>query len=74
MGLATLGVAIWGLVDAARRPESEWQASGENRALWIGLQAVALALLPPAALVVAIVYLATVRPKLRAVETSASKA
>lgn len=26
---------IWGLVDALRRPQSEWQAAGQNQILWV---------------------------------------
>jgi len=29
------GVIIWGIVDAASRPEWAWQAAGQNRVLWI---------------------------------------
>lgn len=28
---------IWGLVDALRRPQSNWEAAGQNQILWVVL-------------------------------------
>ena len=48
---------IWGIVDAATRPDPVWAATGQNKVLWIVLQIVLGAL-------GAIIYFAAIRPKL----------
>jgi hypothetical protein len=35
-----VALPIWGAIDAARRPESEWEATGLNRGTWVGVQAI----------------------------------
>jgi hypothetical protein len=59
-----LGVPIWAIVDAARRPKWQYQATGQSKVLWIVLPAVGLFLCGPVSVVAAIVYFASVRPKL----------
>jgi len=58
---ALLGVWIWGLVDAAKRPEWAYVDAGANKTLWVVLVAVL-------GWVLAIVYLAAIRPGVRAAE------
>lgn len=56
-------VPIWGILDAARKPTEAWAAIRQSRLLWILL----MALLTPVfgmGVIVAVVYLVTVRPKL----------
>jgi hypothetical protein len=48
---------IWGIVDAATRPDPVWTAAGQNKVLWIVLQIVLGAL-------GAIIYFVAIRPKL----------
>ena len=48
---------IWGIVDAATKPDHLWTATGQNKVLWIVLQIVLGAL-------GAIIYFAAIRPKL----------
>lgn len=48
---------IWGIVDAARRPEAEWASANQNKVVWIVLQ-VGLGAIG------AIAYFMAVRPKL----------
>jgi uncharacterized protein involved in exopolysaccharide biosynthesis len=60
VGLAAFVVWIWGIVDAAQRPSSAWEAAGQNKILWIVLQVVLGAIL-------SLVYLFAIRPKLQAV-------
>lgn len=48
---------IWGIVDAAMRPETEWTSANQNKVVWIVLQ-VGLGA------VGAIAYFMAVRPKL----------
>lgn len=35
-----VALPIWGAVDAARRPEAEWEATGLSRRTWVGVQAI----------------------------------
>lgn len=49
---------IWGIVDAALRPDNVWTRANQNKVVWILLQFF-LGILG------AIVYFAAIRPKLR---------
>jgi len=62
-----LVLVIWGVVDAAIRPQWAWEQAGQNKVLWIVLQAVGLVFCL-FGLVLAIVYLASVSPKVRAAQ------
>jgi len=64
---AALVLVIWGIADAAGRPEWAWTAAGQNKTLWIVLQAVGL-IFCLVGLVLAIVYLASIRPKVQAAQ------
>ena len=35
-----VALPIWGAIDAARRPEAEWEATGLSRRTWVGVQAI----------------------------------
>ena len=48
---------IWGIVDAATKPDHVWAAAGQSKVLWIILQIVLGTL-------GAIIYFAAIRPKL----------
>ena len=56
------GVIIWGIVDSASRPDWAWQRSGQNKTLWVVLQAVGL-LLCLVGFILALVYLTAIRPQ-----------
>ena len=60
--LGSVVLPLWGLVDAARRPDEEFRAAGQNKTLWIVLNALGLLVWGFGA-VVALVYLLVVRPK-----------
>jgi hypothetical protein len=60
-------VVIWGVVDAASHPAWAWQRAGQSKTLWIVLQAVGV-LFCLVGFVFAIVYLATIAPRVRAAE------
>jgi len=67
--LASFGIVVWGIADAARRPDSAWARAGENKVLWLVLQAGGLIMgLGIVGLVLSIVYLSTIRPKVAAAE------
>ena len=70
--IAALGIPIWAIVDAAGRPESCWSAVGANKTLWIVLIAVFTFACGIVGLVLAIVYLASLRPRLRDAAASAA--
>jgi hypothetical protein len=49
---------IWGVIDAAIRPDRAWKAAGQSQVVWV----IVMLLLP---LIGAIVYFAVIRPKVR---------
>ena len=65
-GIAMLAVTIWGIVDAAQRPDYQWVAAGQNKTMWIVLMAVGALFCGIFGFVLALVYLLSIRPKLMA--------
>ncbi|HEY3209012.1 MAG TPA: sulfite exporter TauE/SafE family protein [Actinomycetota bacterium] len=59
-----LALPIWGVVDAVTRPRHHWEIAGLSRRLWVGVQAGGA--MAGVGFLAAIVYLASVRPKLNA--------
>jgi hypothetical protein len=55
-----LGVIIWGIVDAASRPDWAWQRSGQNKTLWIVPQVLGL-FSCLVGFILTLVYLTTIR-------------
>jgi hypothetical protein len=70
VGIAAFAVSIWAIVDAATQPDPAWQAIGSSKALWIALIAVFTFACGIVGFVLAIVYLTSLRPRLRAVATT----
>ncbi len=68
LGIAALGITIWGVVDALQRPDAVWAAAGQNRTTWVVLMIV-LAFLCGLGWVVALIYLLSIRPKLIAAQS-----
>jgi hypothetical protein len=64
---AAIVIVMWGLVDAVSHPPEAWEAAGQNRGLWIGLQAVGVVFCF-VAWIVSLAYLLAVRPRVRAAE------
>jgi hypothetical protein len=64
LSLLSLVLPIWGIIDAAQRPDWQWKAIGSNRTTWIVLMAVFLLLCAPVGLVISTYYLASLRPRL----------
>jgi hypothetical protein len=54
---------IWGIIDAAGRPDSAWARAEQNKTLWIVLQAVGM--LVCFGWILAVVYLLAIRPKVK---------
>jgi hypothetical protein len=67
VGLATLVVPLWAIVDAASRPSAAFAVAGSSKAMWIAIIAVAWVLTGIVGLVLGIVYLASIRPRVRAI-------
>lgn len=59
---ALLALPLWGVVDAATRPDHHWQVAGLNRRVWVGLQAAGAPF--GVGFVASIAYFAIIRPKL----------
>ena len=65
--LAGNALPIWALVDAAMRPEPAFVAAGQNKIMWVVLNAVGI-FACVLGLIVAIVYLTSIRPKVVAAQ------
>jgi hypothetical protein len=63
--VGSLVAALWALIDAATRPESDFRAAGQSKVLWIVLPIVGIFLFTFGGGVLGIVYLATIRPKVK---------
>lgn len=59
-------LAIWGLVDTLIRPEWAWQASGQNKVLWVILNIVGIFF---CGVILGPVYLIAIRPKVAAAQS-----
>jgi hypothetical protein len=57
--LFIMGLPVWGIVDAAIRPDSVWAAAGQSKIVWVIVQLFLWT-------VGALVYFVAIRPKLKA--------
>lgn len=55
--LGGMVIPIWGIIDAAIRPDAVWAATGQNKIVWVIIQIFLWTL-------GAIVYFVAIRPKL----------
>ena len=62
-----LGLSVWALLDAARRPAWAWALAGRSQLVWIGAIAFGIFLLA-ASIAVSGWYLLRIRPAIAAVE------
>jgi hypothetical protein len=60
-------VPIWAVVDAVSRPSAAFAAARSSKALWISLIVVSFFLTGFIGAILAVVYLATIRPRVRAI-------
>jgi hypothetical protein len=68
VGVALLAIPLWALVDALSRPGGAFRAAGSSKGMWIALILVFWLLTGGVlGLVMAVVYLAAIRPRVRAV-------
>lgn len=68
VGLVTLVLFVFVLIDMVRRPSWQWQRAGSNKAMWITLEVLLFILFGVLSVVSGIVYLVAARPKLMAAE------
>jgi uncharacterized membrane protein YidH (DUF202 family) len=61
--LVPFALVVFTIVDAARRPDAQFRAAGQNRTVWLVVGIAALVV--PCVWLGAVYYLAAVRPKLR---------
>ena len=64
---AGLLVPIWAIADAASRPTGAFVAAGSSKALWITLIVVFWLVTGVVGFVLACVYLASIRPRVKAI-------
>jgi hypothetical protein len=69
IALASLVVPIWALIDSISRPSGAFTAAGSSKGMWIALIVVSWLLTGIIGVVLAVVYLASIRPRVRAVMT-----
>lgn len=67
LGLVALGLCIWNIVDAARRPDYQFEQSGQSKVLWILLPVLGIAVCQLIGVVAPIIYFTSIRKKLDAV-------
>ena len=63
IGVVPYAVILWGIIDAAMRPDPAWQRAGQNKVLWVALQVAGL-FVCLAGFVLSLVYLLAIRPQL----------
>jgi len=62
--VVALGVPLWAIIDASRRPAASFHEAGSDKSRWILLLVLLMIFFNVGGIVAAGVYLATVRPKL----------
>ena len=65
VGLVAFAVPLWAVIDALSRPSGAFKAAGSSKGMWVALILVFWLLTGVVGLVLAIVYLASVRPRVR---------
>lgn len=65
VALAGLAVTLWAIIDAASTPTSTFRDAGSSKALWIVLISVLYLLTVYPGIIMAIVYLSSIRRRLR---------
>ena len=63
--LIGLGVILWAAIDAASRPSGAFIATGSSKGMWLTLIIVFSFFTGVVGLILAVVYLVSIRPKVR---------
>ena len=61
-----LVIPVWAIVDAASRPSGAFAAAGSSKPMWVILMVIGWLVTGVIGVVLAIVYLASIRPRVRA--------
>jgi hypothetical protein len=69
-GFATFGFGLWAIIDAAVRPNLAFQFAGASKALWITLVAAFSLFCGPIGVIFSLIYLLSIRPKVKAAQVS----
>ena len=69
VALVTLVIPIWALIDSISRPGGAFTAAGSSKGLWIALIVVFWLFTGIVGVILSVVYLASIRPRVRAVMT-----
>jgi hypothetical protein len=67
IGLMFLVLPIWAIVDAIVRPGAAFTAASSSKGFWIGVLLASWIITGIVGVVLAVVYLASIRPRVRAV-------
>ena len=67
LAIVALGICIWAIADAASRSSGAFAAAGSNKVMWIALIAVFYFVTGIIGVILAVVYLASIRPRIRAI-------
>ena len=65
--IVMLVIPIWALVDSIARPSGAFSAANSSKGMWIALIAITWLLTGIVGTVLSVVYLASIRPRVRAV-------
>ncbi len=69
IALVVLVIPIWALVDSISRPSSAFAAAGSSKGMWIALIVLFWLFTGVVGLILSAVYLASIRPRVRAAMT-----
>ena len=69
IGLVVSVISIWALVDSIARPSAAFTAAGSSKGMWIALIALFWLFTGIVGVILAIVYLVSIRPRVRAAMT-----
>ena len=67
IALVTLVIPIWALIDSISRPSGAFAAAGSSKGMWIALIVLFWLLTGIVGVILSIVYLASIRPRVKAV-------
>ena len=67
IAIVMLAIPIWALVDSIARPSSAFSSANSSKGTWVALIAITWLLTGIIGTVLSIVYLASIRPRVRAV-------